>query len=261
MTSLATQLNNIKKLKVKQERQRLNAANVSPLESVTLSIRHDIAKSVSFCAKALKLKSTFSGLTDHQLNTLAQSMTKISVPCGTLIAQQNSLGDRCYILESGVLGQSRQLLDDSFLDMDDISRESVFGEMCFFTDELCPAFITVKSETADLYMLMKMTYLSIMDSTKQIVVEIRDQLAKDVVEKVKIFQKLTSSHRAHVIDAMVPVIFPERTYICRQGKLGKGFYVITEGKCAVTYTNPDGGEHEVRMLESGDYFGRSKLIN
>lgn len=259
MASLKAKLNSIKKLKAKQLQQR-HVEFVSPLDAVKASIRDDIAKSASYCRSVLMRKSIFAGLTEHQLKTIAQSIEKISVPRGTLLVQQDSLGDRCFILESGGLKQTRKLLGDSFLDMDEIPKDSVFGEMCFFTDELRSTNIVVSSETADLYVLMKHTYSNIIDSTKQVVVEIRDQLARDVVSKVKIFQQLTTANRAQVLDAMVPVIFPERAYICRQGKLGKGFFVIVEGTCMVTYTELNDIERNVRVLEAGDYFGEIALM-
>lgn len=261
MTTIASQLHNINKLKVRDQKQRKNISTVSPLDAVKKSIRKDIAKSELFCVTALKQKASFSSLNEHQFKSIAQNMTKMTATKGTIIVHQDSLGDRCYIVESGVLKQTRKLIDDSIMDMDDIYKESVFGEMCFFTDELRPTTITVKSDTVELYVLLKSTYSNIIDSTKQVVVEIRDQLAKDVVNKVKIFQKLTTAIRQQVIDAMIPVLFPEGSYICRQGKLGKGFYVITSGKCIVTYNNSDNnGEREVRALEAGDYFGKLLLL-
>lgn len=260
MASVKAQFFSLQKLKAKQQKRRHEDLNISPMEAVKASIRQDIAKSEAYCRSVLLQKAAFTGLTEHQLKTIAQSIEKVTYPKGTVLVAQDSLGDRCFILEFGTVKQTRKLLDDSHLEMEEILKDSVFGELCFFTDELRATTITVTSETADLFVLLKSTYSSIMDSTKQVVVEIRDQLARDVVSKVKIFQQLTTANRLQVLDAMVPVVFPERSYICRQGKLGKGFYVIVEGTCMVTYNDPTGEERNIRVLEAGDYFGEIALM-
>lgn len=146
--------------------------------------------------------------------------------------------------------------------MDKFGKDTLVGEMCFQTDEPRPTTVTITSESATLYTLYKTVYNSIMDTTKNIAKELRGKLARDVVSEVRIFSKLTSANKQQVLDAMVPLVFPDRTYICRQGKIGKGFYVITEGKCKVTKNvSPSGNiEKEVRILEAGDYFGEIALL-
>ena len=254
MTSIASKLHSIKKMGIKGKSKLEEISGVSPLDAVKLEIRKEIEKSQAYIANLFRQKPTFASITDHQLRTIAQSLEKLTLHKGHVIMEQGSLGDRCFILESGIASADRKLLDDTVVNIDTYYKDTMIGEMCFFTDELRPTTITIISEHAKLYMLLKSTYLSIIDSTKQVVVEIRDHMARDVCSKVPIFQKLTSTNRQQVIDAMIPVQFPERTYICRQGKIGKGFYVIVEGKCLVTYSTPT-GERDIRMLESGDYFG------
>ena len=253
---IQSRLKAIKKYCVSEKSRAKEVEGLAPMDAVKKHIKEDIARSEAYLADLFLQKPQFSALTDHQLRTIAQSVEKVVLPKGSVLMQQDELGDRCYILEIGTASVHRKLLDDSSIEMESLGNDSMIGEMCFFTDELRPTTITITSDNAKLFMLLKSSYLSIINSTKQIVVEIRDHLARDVVSKVRIFQKLTSSNRQQVLDAMIAVVYPERTYICRQGKIGRGFYVITSGKCVVTVNLPDkSGEKEVRVLESGDYFG------
>jgi CRP-like cAMP-binding protein len=253
--SFKLQLANIAHSALQAKSVQREVSRLSPLDAAKLSTRRDLAASQAYCSQLLRGKNAFSGLTDDQIRTIAQSVEKVVLRRGAVLMEQDQLGDRCFILEAGSACMTRKVSDGSALELGELHKDAIMGEMCFFTDEPRPTTITITSEEAKVYVLRKDVYASIIDSTKDIVQDIRSQLVQNVVAKVPIFSNLTSNYKQKLFEAMIPVVFPDGSHICRQGKIGKGFYLITEGKCIITVGLPNETEKRVKMLEAGDYFG------
>ena len=116
--------------------------------------------------------------------------------------------------------------------------------------------MTVVSETALLLQMKKEKFDEIMASCNNLLLETRIKLGREVVSKVPLFQSLTAMNKRKLLETMEPVHFPAGSYICKQGKFGNTFYVLTEGTCKVTFNKEDGGERDILTLRLGDYFGK-----
>ena len=119
--------------------------------------------------------------------------------------------------------------------------------------------MTVVSEHAKVLKMTKERFEDVMNAANRIGNEVRMKIGRDIVDRFPLFKSLTSVHRKQVLEAMKPMTFLEGSYICRQGKLGNTFYIITEGSCRVTINAEEGNEKEVAKLHVGDFFGEVAL--
>ena len=135
-----------------------------------------------------------------------------------------------------------------------------FGEISLITEELRSATVKICSDHAKVLRMTKEKFDEIMSAANKIGHEIRAKIGRDVVDKVPLFKSLTSVNRRQLLGQMKPMQFLDASYICRQGKIGNTFYIITEGICRVTLNNDDGPEKELAKLYVGDFFGEVALI-
>lgn len=100
----------------------------------------------------------------------------------------------------------------------------------------------------------------IMDQCSTYLFSDKKEIGREVVNKVPLFQSLSSSKRKIILDSMRPMNFLPNTYICRQGTSGNTFYIIADGQCRVTVNGGHGVEREVTTLGPGDFFGKFRFF-
>ena len=254
-TNVLIQLNRIRKHKY----TNTNIHELGPLEIAKIVTRKDIERCESFCFNVIKHKPTFSFLANHQLHAIAQNVEKFKFYKGDEMIKQNELGNCCFILETGTAVSQTASVDGKTIKIEAVSKGDVIGDMCLFVDDPFHSTVIVTSEIVKVFVIRKKTFTELIEQSEAISVGLVDQMAKSIISKVRVFQKLSPDNRQKVITAMVPVVFSDNMYICRQGKLGKGFYVIVEGLCAVTI-NDTPVEKEIRVLKTGDYFGEISVM-
>lgn len=260
MASIAAKLNKIKKMTAHAHDLAGSAQLSSPLAAEKESVRQTIEHSENYCTNVMKHKSTFSNLTNHQLKLVAQHVDQVMFKLGDRLMTEGEPAGECFIIESGTLSATAVQPTGKIKEIEKLTPGSMIGEMCFILDEPRPYTVTVTSDICKAFKLTKKIFQEVVDSTTTTITRDREKLAKDVISKVKIFQKLTAENKAQLLQAMTPVVFQDGNYICKQGKLGKGFFVITDGKCMVSLNMKGGGERDIRLLEVGDYFGEIALL-
>jgi len=55
--------------------------------------------------------------------------------------------------------------------------------------------------------------------------------------------------------------YPEKTVLCREGKLESRFYILLEGLVDVTKTINNTEERQLKVLEAGDFFGEMAILH
>jgi len=55
--------------------------------------------------------------------------------------------------------------------------------------------------------------------------------------------------------------YPEKTVLCREGKLETRFYILLDGQVDVTKTINNTEERQLKVLEAGDFFGEMAIIH
>ena len=76
------------------------------------------------------------------------------------------------------------------------------------------------------------------------------------LEQVPLLAELTKRDRQRLAKTMKEHTYPAGKQVVVEGRGGVGFFIIVEGKAAVTV-----GERVVRMLGPGDYFGEMALLS
>ena len=215
----------------------------------------------------LKQVSVFSSLSTSQLRIMAHSMEETIYRRGDTIIQQDDLGRDFYILEKGEVKIVRK---KDFNDPLETPKELVrlknsasFGEMALITDELRSASVIVISKYATCQVMRKDVFQKCVEENKRIAQQQMKIIAQEIIPHVPLFKKLSKFSLAQLLDATVPINFPQNTYICRQFAQGHTFYILVEGRCKVTLNaeNDGGEEQEVAQLSEGDFFGEIALMN
>ena len=80
--------------------------------------------------------------------------------------------------------------------------------------------------------------------------------AADALEHVPLLADVTQRDRQKLARMMRERTFPPGKEIVVEGRNGVGFFIITEGKAAVSI-----GDHVISVLGPGDYFGEMALLH
>jgi CRP/FNR family cyclic AMP-dependent transcriptional regulator len=78
----------------------------------------------------------------------------------------------------------------------------------------------------------------------------------DTLEQVPLLEELTKRDRQRLARSMRERTFASGQQIVVEGRSGVGFFIILEGKAAVTV-----GDKLVQVLGPGDYFGEMALLD
>lgn len=76
------------------------------------------------------------------------------------------------------------------------------------------------------------------------------------LEQVPLLQDLTKRDRQHLAQSLKERTFKSGQQVVVEGRTGVGFFIILEGKAAVTI-----GDELVQVLGPGDYFGEMALLD
>jgi CRP/FNR family transcriptional regulator, cyclic AMP receptor protein len=76
------------------------------------------------------------------------------------------------------------------------------------------------------------------------------------LEQVPLLQELTKRDRQHLAQSLKERTFKSGQEVVVEGRTGVGFFIILEGKAAVTV-----GGQLVQVLGPGDYFGEMALLD
>jgi len=78
----------------------------------------------------------------------------------------------------------------------------------------------------------------------------------DTLDKVPLLQGLTKRDRQRLARSMKSRKFPAGSQVVVEDRKGVGFFIITDGKAAVSI-----GDRVLHMIGPGDYFGEMALID
>lgn len=231
-------------------------------------------------------------MSEDALASIAQRMDQQTYPKGSIIIQQDDLGDSFYAIQEGEVEVTRKA---NARDPDEVPTfitkfgpNSTFGEMSLVTDEMRSATVTVCSEKASVLQLTRQIFDELMEANKKITDEVTDKMTYNVIHhSCSLFSALPPLSRKLLIDKMTQSTFAPGSYICRQGKPGIRFFIIISGRCEVIIDDDDdpgilsisdtkknkvanikngevvinSHEHNVNVLHPGDFFGEIALFS
>ena len=84
----------------------------------------------------------------------------------------------------------------------------------------------------------------------------------EFLKTVELFKNLTPSDLTHVAECMTKRHYAAGEFIIHEGEVGEEFFLLVEGRVAVTRLAADGSGRtaELATLRRGDFFGEAALI-
>jgi small-conductance mechanosensitive channel/CRP-like cAMP-binding protein len=81
-----------------------------------------------------------------------------------------------------------------------------------------------------------------------------------VIDQVDIFEPLTAEEKEAIVDGLVKYIYAPGEIIIRRGDPGESMFVVYRGKVEVRLPSNNGDQHQVAVLEPGNFFGEMALL-
>jgi small-conductance mechanosensitive channel/CRP-like cAMP-binding protein len=81
-----------------------------------------------------------------------------------------------------------------------------------------------------------------------------------VIDHVDIFEPLTAQEKDAIVQSLVKSVFAPGEIIIRRGEPGESMFVVFRGKVEVRLPSNNGDQHQVAVLESGNFFGEMALL-
>jgi len=192
-------------------------------------------------------------LDEEQLHHVLDAMEERNVLEGEIVIQQGDDGDNFYIIEKGnydiIIGQTS---------VGKYEGTGSFGELALMYNT--PRAATIKAITnGTLWSLDRQTF-------RQIIVKANAMKRKQYEEflaNVEILENINDFERAKIADVMESKKFGENEIIIKEGDTidsSSFVYFLMAGTVAVTISDTDGAQKEVKRMESGSYFGELALL-
>jgi len=213
----------------------------------------------TFIYDVLKANFLFASLSPAEIRLFEEAMTSEKVKVNESIINQGDEGDYFYILEKGKV--------DFLVNGNKVSDGEAgksFGELALLHN--CPRTAAAIATTdCELWKIDQKTFRYLMMHST----ETSDKQVVDMLKTVPLFSGLSSSFFLNLADAMTGKSYKDGELIIRKGDVGHTFYVIREGKVAVTEvgrrmslrgSGPEQGWAGRVILGNGQTFGERALL-
>jgi CRP-like cAMP-binding protein len=212
--------------------------------------------SMQLLLKVLQSNVLFKGQSHGELRDCLDAFFPMRVEPGHLVIKQGTQGDNFYAVESGQLEILVSMGGAPPIRYGFLGPGLGFGELALLYN--MPRAATIRAVTeVELWALERNTFREILASHKLN----RLNRTMEVLVKIAILSKLTTSEMQQVASAMDWEDFEEQAAIVRQGEVGEKFYIINKGEIVVTQLDANTGkENIIRKLKAGDHFGEMALF-
>ncbi len=191
----------------------------------------------------------FRSLEKKQFDRVIDAMFSRQVNENEAIIEQGDDGDNFYIIESGVY----DILVNK-TKVGDYNNKGSFGELALMYNMPRAATIIAKTN-GKLWALDRLTF-------KRIVLKTafeKRKMYEQLLENMPMFKSLNSYERMNVADALFSRSFNDGEAIIKQGEQAQCMYFVEHGKVKIV-REQDGRSKELKVCESGDYFGELALL-
>ena len=219
--------------------------------------------------KILEKSSVFESLSHKELEAIVLRLQVTTFIPGEYLMRQGSFGDSLYLVENGKVQITRTSPDDpdTEIKLKVLGSGVLLGEIALLTDGQRTASVYAISKVRCLYMNRETFESLIEDGHVQNLIQASsalnsDIMEREVLEKVQLFKSLTQEQRTNVLDVMGRRVYKDGDVIIKQNDKADFFYVIVTGQVRVTVADAGeiGGQRQVKMYRSNDYFGDTGLL-
>ncbi len=215
-------------------------------------------------AAALRASALFGEATDAELARVAGSCRIETVAAGTVVLREGDAADDAYLLLGGeLLVYSHDDLGRS-LALERISQVHRFvAEQAFLSRHGARRTASVRAITdCRLLRVPGDGFRELVERDHVLAERLRQLGARQIREKVSqqmaLLRRLATSSVGSA--GLHEETFPDGAFVCRQGELGRDFYVILSGSVRVFRSEADGSIVQIARLQTGQSFGELGLI-
>ena len=219
--------------------------------------------------KILEKSSVFESLSHKELEAIVLRLQVTTFIPGEYLMRQGSFGDSLYLIENGKVQITRTSPNDpdTEIKLKVLGSGVLLGEIALLTDGQRTASVYAISKVRCLYMNRETFESLIEEGLVQNLIQASSALnseimEREVLEKVQLFKSLTQEQRTNVLDVMGRRVYKDGDVIIKQNDKADFFYVIVTGQVRVTVADAGeiGGQRQVKMYRSNDYFGDTGLL-
>jgi len=215
-------------------------------------------------AAALRASALFGEATDAELARVAGSCRIETVAAGAVVVREGDAADDAYLLLGGeLLVYSHDDLGRS-LALERISQAYRFvAEQAFLCRHGARRTASVRAITdCRLLRVPGDGFRELVERDHVLAQRLRQLGARQIREKVSqqmaLLRRLATSSVGSA--GLHEETFPDGAFVCRQGELGRDFYVILSGSVRVFRSEADGSIVQIARLQTGQSFGELGLI-
>jgi cAMP-dependent protein kinase regulator len=212
--------------------------------------------------RALKNVEIFKGISEEDMDELANFVKVRKFSPGDIIIRQGEEGDSLFII---VYGSVKIYYDDQIgkvIELTYLSQGDFFGEMGFMGDKKRKASVSSVDETLLLEISREELDKIIKKNpeVEKILLRYYQERILDLIIAINpLFEPLSHEVRKEIIKKFHLQKFPENTIIIKEGELSSAMYLIKSGTVSV-YKEEKGEKIKIAQLEPGDFFGEIGVI-
>jgi len=212
----------------------------------------------------LKKYHYFSSLSDSSLDELAKQISEVTLPAGSKIIEEGSVGDSFYFIKQGELEVTKKTKSGQDAKLSVVRSGQGFGEMALLTCSVRSSSVRSITDVV-LYKLPKKGFedLVLHESAFKAMLSRKDEDYSHfaTIKTLQPFQLLDPDKMCAVIEKMDEVKYAAGDDIIVQGDKGDRYYIIKSGRVAVLKKKKEEQElHQLAELGAGDAFGEEALI-
>lgn len=144
----------------------------------------------------------FSKLSFDETSRLAQIIVRTEVGEGTVVIEQNALGDALYVIQEGEARVSRDMNVDGHHDQaEELGRlgpGDLFGEMSLIDDLLTSARVTALRPMR-LLKMPKSEFVKLLGSDDRFAVKVYQSFCRTLSDRLRRANELLSASKAHAV--------------------------------------------------------------
>ena len=241
----------------RSRRAAVSAEAYDPKEAYDTIIEYEKSnEQIAFLQQAMDGVMFLKNLDEEEKSVILKAMFQKRVKEKDVVIQQGQDGDNFYIIESGIFSVSLSEADDQSEVINTLRDKGWFGELALLYN--CPRSATVTADSDGiLWGLDQATF-------KHIVVgayaQRRSQF-ENLLHGVPMLQKLTTSERLNLVDALDIRSYGQNDVIIKQGDDAYELFFIMEGTVEIRIKDDkEDDEKAVATAGPGQYFGEVALV-
>jgi CRP-like cAMP-binding protein len=180
------------------------------------------------------------GLTEDQLNRVAEAVKVVTSKKGERIITKGELGNECYFIKSGKVRcygatAAGKAMEDMY-----VSSGGAFGERALLLGAPRAANVDVDSDEVTLYVLARKEFTELLGPLKNL---LEQDLIMRVLNSIPVFSALTQNERDRVISRLTQIDLGDRQTLVKAGQALNTFYFVKSGNIKVLR----GGKEELMV--------------